>query len=291
MIKNVISLIRVRQWYKNLLILLPLFFSGLLLEVNLFYYVAGFFALSFVSSASYVINDLKDVKEDRNHPEKKFRPLASNKIKKQTAIILASSLLIIGLFSGFLLGLGFFLALVLLFILTQLYIFWLKNIAFLDIILISSNFLIRTLSGAYIAVSSKNLNQSIQISPWLILCIFFLALFLTASKREADLNLLKNKASLHKKSFEVYTKEMCTTIANTSLTLLLATYSIYLVLVHETYFLITLPIALFAILRYLYLTKSNNIISRHPEYFYKDKQFLISVIIFGLLMLVLIYLL
>ena len=88
--KDFLALIRVHQWYKNLVVFLAIFFSGNFFDTNLIYLtIVAFFSLSFVSSAGYIINDLVDLKKDLLNPEKRTRPLASGKVKKPTAIFIS----------------------------------------------------------------------------------------------------------------------------------------------------------------------------------------------------------
>ncbi|MFT4261708.1 MAG: UbiA family prenyltransferase [Candidatus Woesearchaeota archaeon] len=287
MIKQLLKLIRVKQWYKNLLVFLPLFFSGIVFDVNLIPFLLAFFSLSFISSSYYILNDLKDLKQDRIHPEKKKRPLAAGFFSKTFAVSLFFILFFVGFFLAFNLGSFFFFAAGL-FVFTLLYIFYLKKIAFLDIISISINFLIRTIAGAF--VGAKTLSPLIELSPWLIFCVFFLALFLTSSKREADILFLKDKAVKHKKSFKNYSLEITSFICVLSVTMLLTVYSLYIVFVQDLIFIITLPIALFAIIKYYSLLKEGSIITRHPELMYKDKALFISVVLWFFVVLVLLYL-
>jgi 4-hydroxybenzoate polyprenyltransferase len=287
MLKQIIKLIRVKQWYKNLLVFVPLFFAGNLFTTNIAPYILGFIALSFISSSYYIINDLKDIKEDRAHREKKKRPLASKKITKSAAYIIMIILLSIAAIISINIGYGFAILVGTLFVATNTYIFYLKKIAFLDIIMISINFLIRTIAGAYIL--SNTITPTIEISPWLILCVFFLAIFLTASKREADMKFLKENAKKHKETLEKYDIETTNFITSMSITMLITVYSLYIILVKTPLFLITLPITLYAIMRYYYLLKTKNQITRHPENFYKDKGLLISITLWIITTATLIY--
>lgn len=287
MFKDIIKLLRIKQWYKNILVFLPIFFSGALLTTNLTKYILAFIALCLISSSNYIINDIKDIKEDRYHFEKKRRPIASGKISVQKAIIIYLFLLILGMFISINVGFPFTVLVISLMISTNAYIFWLKQIAFLDIIVISINFLIRTISGAY--VESNNFLPKIPLSSWLILSVFFLAIFLTSSKREADIRYLKSDAEKHKQTLKYYNFETIMFITNISVTMLITVYTLYLIFVKNAFYLITLPISLFALIRYVYLLKTNNIITRHPELMYKDKELISSILLWVIIMSILIY--
>ena len=123
-----INLLRVRQWYKNLVVFLAIFFSANILNRDMIVTtVVAFLALCFVSSTGYIINDLHDRKKDALHPEKQKRPLASGAVKIHTAIILAIITLVLGFYLAAVVGPFFLIATWSLFILTLIYTFLLKK--------------------------------------------------------------------------------------------------------------------------------------------------------------------
>mgnify|MGYP000592537404 CR=1 FL=1 len=263
------ELIRVKQWYKNVVVFIPLVFAGKFLDLKaLILTLIGFFALCLVSSSNYIINDLKDIEKDRRHPEKKFRPIASGKVKKWEAIIICSALLAASIFISVKLSISFFLCVVAIFVLTQGYTFYLRNEQFLDIIMIAINFVIRAVSGAFII--------NVRISPWLILCTFFLSLFLSAGKREADIRLLKDKAVFHKRVLKDYNIQITNALMIISTSALILSYALYSFLSIYPMLIYTIPFALYAIFRYLYLVYSGSEIGRHPEKAILDKRLLIG---------------
>ncbi|MBU0457143.1 MAG: UbiA prenyltransferase family protein [Nanoarchaeota archaeon] len=280
--KDHLNLVRVKQWYKNLVVFLPIFFVGHLLIGNELYLTfLGFLSLSLVSSVNYIINDIIDLKADRLHPEKKSRPLATNKISRTWAIILSFLLLIISFTLSWSLGVFFFYSVIGLFILSQLYSFFFKNIIFVDILTIAVLFVIRAVSGAYII--------NVKISPWLILCPFFLSLFLSIGKRHSDLNLLKENAFLTRKVLKDYNSELTSSLMTISTTLLIISYALYSFLSDHQNLIYTLPFALFVIFRYFYLINSKSIIARHPEKIIKDKNMIIGIILWILVTALSIY--
>ncbi|MFA6088468.1 MAG: UbiA prenyltransferase family protein [Candidatus Woesearchaeota archaeon] len=273
-----IQLIRIKQWYKNIVVFLPIFFVGeffsstLLLQVFL-----GFIALSFMSSVNYVINDFLDIKRDKKHPEKKERPLASGRISVFEAIIVAIILFGLSIIISLELGVMFLICVLVLFGLTLLYSIYLKKEAVADVIAIALNFVVRAISGTFII--------NVFISPWLIVCPFFLALFLAVGKREADLRFLKGSALQHKEVLKYYTIEMTSTLMVISTTCLIISYSLYS-FSKTSKLLLTLPFAIYAIFRYYYLIQSGSEIARHPEKMYKD----IRLIICGICLILLFFL-
>jgi 4-hydroxybenzoate polyprenyltransferase len=281
-VKDLISLMRVRQWYKNLLIFLAIFFSSNISNYeHLFITIIGFFALSFVSSANYVINDLIDIKKDQLHPEKKFRPLASGKIKKSVAVILAILLIIISLFIAYNLNVQFLGIVILMFVITQIYTFYLKKIVFADILTIAILFVVRALSGAVLI--------DVQISPWLVLCPFFLSLFLSVGKRHSDILLMKEKSAKTRKVLKDYSQKLTESLMIISTTLLIISYALYSFLSEHQNLLYTLPFALFVIFRYYQLISNGSVIARHPEKVIKDKAIIIGILLWVIITAVMIY--
>jgi len=276
-----LDLIRGRQYYKNLLVFLALIFTGSALNFySVSLAVAGFVALCLISSTNYILNDIFDIKRDRVHPEKKKRPIASGKVSIFWATVLAMIFAVISLVIAFFVSYGFFILVILFFLFTQFYTLYLKNQVFLDIIAIAINFAIRAISGAIIL--------SVVISPWMVVCAFFLSLFLATAKRKGDLVFLGKEAKKHKRVLQFYSVSLLDKMLLIIVTLLIASYSFY------SFFsaypmLVTLPVVFYALLRYLYLVESESAIVRKPELFLKDNGLLISSLIWVFLCIFLIY--
>jgi len=241
----------------------------------------GFFALCFISSANYIINDFVDVKKDRFHPEKRKRPLASGKVGYLGAVFLFLVLFVLAVIISINMHIYFFYSVMALFVMTQLYSFVLKNEIFLDVIVISVNFVIRAVSGTFLVDA--------DISPWLILCTFFLALFLSVGKRKADLVYLKEDSFNHKKVLKYYNNEIVNFLLILSTTLLVISYALYSFLSQYSNLIWTLPVALYVVLRYLYLVNKGSVIGRHPEKVFNDFRMLLGILVWVGLVFVLIY--
>lgn len=279
--KNYIKLLRIQQWYKNLLIYLPLIFGKQLFNVDsLLTVTLGFISLCFISSANYIINDISDLKKDKLHPEKSKRPLASGKITIKEAIFFALLSLILSLIIAINLPFYFLLSVASMFILTQLYSLYLKNILFIDVILIAINFVIRTISGFFII--------NIMFSPWLIICPFFLSLFLSIGKRESEARFIK-KAYNHRTVLKHYTHELTHTLMIVSVVSLIITYTLFTFLSQYPLLILTLPIVVYAIFRYFSFIYTGSIIARHPEKIIKDKPMAISLLIWLISVLFIVY--
>ncbi len=288
MIRDWMRLLRIRQWYKNLIIFLPLVFGETLFQAAAVERtVLGFLALCLVSSANYVINDIADREKDRRNPEKAGRPLASGAIRPGAAGVMATVLVICSVLLALSLS-GAFLAFVLgLFLLTQLYTFWLKDEPFADILAIATNFVLRTVSGAF--VIAIGFDPYVHISAWLLLCPFFLALFLASAKREAEYALLKEKAKDHRATLGKYAKETTRSLLLVSTTLLIASYALYTFYSPYPGLWLTLPFVLYAVFRFAAAAEEGSSLARHPEEAMLDARFLAAGAITGLIVLLAIY--
>ena len=186
--KDIIHLIRPKDWAKNLFLFVPLFFAGRLFEMEtikeLFY---GFLCFCAIASAVYIINDYRDIEFDKLHPEKSSRPLASGKISKPKAVILAILLIIAGFTGAWFIRDKFMFVLALYFLLNLAYSFGLKNLPIVDIVIIAIGFVLRIKAGAVIA--------KVGLTEWLTIMVFFLSLFMALAKRRDDV-ILKNQSGM-----------------------------------------------------------------------------------------------
>lgn len=192
--------LRVYQWTKNAFIFLPLFFSGDLFNSQQYTpLILSFFAFSFVASALYILNDYRDLEDDKLHFEKSKRPLASGEIKISTALILMSVLAVSGLLIAFITNKNFFLILSGYMLMNILYSFMLKHIAIVDVTIIAIGFLMRIFSGGVIT--------GIEISKWLVLITFLLSLFLAFAKRRDDVLIYNREGQKMRKVIDGYNIE------------------------------------------------------------------------------------
>ena len=186
--RDIIHLIRPKDWAKNLFLFVPLFFAGRLFEMEtikeLFY---GFLCFCAIASAVYIINDYRDIEFDKLHPEKSSRPLASGKISKPKAVILAILLIIAGFTGAWFIRDKFMFVLALYFLLNLAYSFGLKNLPIVDIVIIAIGFVLRIKAGAVIA--------KVGLTEWLTIMVFLLALFMALAKRRDDV-ILKNQSGM-----------------------------------------------------------------------------------------------
>ena len=198
--KHLIKLIRLKHWVKNLFVFIPAFFAGVLFDQhNLILLIGGFFSFSFVASSIYIINDYRDIEVDRNHPEKKNRPLASGAVGVPLAFIVWGFLLVIGIGIAYLIDPVdyHFLYIILIYLVINTgYSLGLKNISILDIMMVASGFLLRTLAGGVIV--------DVALSNWLLIMVFLGALFIALAKRLDDLLISEASGNISRKSVKNY---------------------------------------------------------------------------------------
>ena len=177
--RSILALARPEHWVKNLFLFLPAFFAARLSEgevlLNAF---LGFVAFSLTASAVYVLNDLIDAPQDRNHPDKCRRPIASGAISQQQGIYIGTVLLITGLLLSYFLRPEMLIYCVLYFAVNVAYSLSLKHFAIIDVTLIGLGFLLRVLAGGAVT--------GVPVSHWLIVLTFLLALILGFAKRRGE---------------------------------------------------------------------------------------------------------
>jgi len=193
----VVRALRAYQWPKNLFVLAALIFAQQLhLPAQVCRGIVAFAVFCAASSAMYLFNDMIDIDNDRAHPEKRHRPLASGAMTFGTAIALAGMLTLGALVVAWLLS-GQFLAITLLYIvLTVLYTLVLKNLVIIDVLAVAAGFVVRAMAGA--------IALSVTFSNWLVVCTLFLALFLALSKRRHEVGLLQDDKAAHRAVLEHY---------------------------------------------------------------------------------------
>lgn len=218
--KQLVKLLRVKHWIKNTFLFIPSFFAGELFNPEeLSKLLFGFFAFSLTASSIYVINDYKDIEVDKNHPVKKYRPLASGEVSRKMGIFLFVTLFLIGLSLGYITDFSFFLILLAYFILNLFYSFGLKSISILDIFIVSIGFVLRVKGGGKIV--------DVYVTEWLTIMIFLLSLFMALAKRRDDI-LIKIQSGMDmRKSVKSYNLEFVTSTLSMISGIIIVAYLIY----------------------------------------------------------------
>ncbi|MBK7939947.1 MAG: UbiA prenyltransferase family protein [Lewinellaceae bacterium] len=194
--RSILSLVRPEHWVKNLFLFIPAFFAARLSEPAVLTRTAlGFVAFSLIASAVYVLNDLVDASHDRNHPDKRNRPVASGAISLRQGVFILIALLFCSTALAASLGRGILIFSLLYFTVNIFYSFSLKHIAIIDISLIGVGFLLRVFAGGAVA--------GVEVSQWLIVLTFLLAMILGLAKRRGEY-LVETKGHTFRKALEGY---------------------------------------------------------------------------------------
>lgn len=244
--KNYLLLLRPHQWLKNLILFFPVFLDGSLFQAGrLGLGVVPFAAFSLASSATYIVNDLRDREQDRHHPKKCQRPLASGAIKVKAAVVVALLAMAGAVFLTLLQPVLFAVWLLAYLLLTSAYSFGLKNQPILDIFCIASGFVFRLFAGGAVF--------NISVSNWLFLTVLLLALFLSCGKRLAEKNLLGNQSIDHRRALEEYPPGVLEGFMFMSGAAVLVTYTLYVISRHQLIY--SVPLCCFGLFRYILLVK------------------------------------
>ena len=288
MLKGLIKTMRLRQWTKNGFIFFGLIFDKQLFAPGPFFRtLEGFFLFCLISSAVYLFNDIADVEADRNHPEKKFRPIASGKLPVSVATTVALLLTVVALPLGYLLSPMFALILTAYLVINLLYSRWLKHVPILDVLIISSGFVLRVAAGVALITVER-------FSPWLYMITILFSLYIGLGKRRAELNLLAQGASSHRKVFDGYTIPLLDQYITIVSGMTIVAYSLYTFsapnLPENHAMMLTIPFVVYGIFRYLQLIQMGHAAGAPDEVALKDRPLQITVLLWGLAVIAVFYL-
>ena len=280
--------LRPRQWTKNLAVFAPLLFAKAVFVPNLAAReLLAFVAFCFLSSGTYVFNDWIDREEDRKHPQKALRPIASREIRARTVLLLIVICWAAGLDLGLMLGWRF-VALGAAYLAVQIaYTLVLKHQVILDVLAIGAGFVLRVLAGA-VAIN-------VPVSGWLFLCALLLALFLGLAKRRQELVSLQDGASEHRPSLGEYSLPLLDQMLATVAGMCILAYGLYTVApdtvakVGSDRLKWTLPFVLYGILRYLYLVHRRDVTGSPERVLLSDVPTIVNLVLYAAAALVALY--
>ncbi|MFB0828898.1 decaprenyl-phosphate phosphoribosyltransferase [Brevibacillus laterosporus] len=266
--------LRPHQWTKNLLVFAALLFSLHKVSIHLLgKSLIAFFLFCMVSGCVYIINDFADIKNDRKHPEKRYRPMASGALNPFLGLAFGCGLLIASLFSAFHFDLWFGSVLLFYFLINVAYSFTLKHVVILDVMIISAGFVLRAIGGS--------LMIGTPFTPWFLLCTMLLSLFLAISKRRHELYLLQEEKGSHRKVLENYSIELLNQLNTIVTSATIISYSLFTFTSGRTIQLMwTIPFVIFGIFRYLYLIMMGNKGGTPEKVLVEDKPILITVLLY-----------
>lgn len=299
-LKVIFKAARPNQWIKNLIIFTTIIFSGKLFELDLFLKTTiGFFIFCLLSSVSYILNDIIDYPFDKKHPFKKFRPVASGHLNIPNATFIVFILSLASLVISLIFSVSFFIIALIFLLLHFFYSLYFKKHAVLDIFTISFSFMLRAFAGQVIT------GYHIQI--WLLLTIFFVSLFMATVKRHAELvsHGINTRSSLY-----FYKEHLLNFLTTTFATSTIIAYSLYTFLekppLSQTqfsyfftpifpdfevrkWFMITIPLVVYGISRYAQLLYEREQGERPEAIITQDKPLVATIILWGVIVVSLIY--
>ncbi|MFC1553191.1 decaprenyl-phosphate phosphoribosyltransferase [candidate division KSB1 bacterium] len=283
-----VKILRPNQWTKNILLFAGLVFSKnfLILDYSLTS-LFGFTIFCMLSSGGYIINDLLDLDFDRKHPKKSARPLAKGEIKPVSALIYALVLISAGLAAAFFKSNSFGLISLFYVILSLSYSIKLKHIVILDVLIISTGFVIRAIAGTIII--------NVEISNWLLVCTIFLSLFLALCKRLNELHRSVNGEGITRKNLKDYSPDLLFQLIGISASCALIGYTLYTVdsLTIEKFgtrnLIFTIPFVIYGIFRYLYLIRKTDLVESPELVLLKDRHTLINIFLYFITIIIIIY--
>jgi len=275
-----IEAMRPRQWTKNVFVFAGIVFAKKLTDLpSLALSVAAFCLFCILSSGVYLINDLLDAEQDRQHPTKRNRPIASGRLPTSLATAAALVLAAVAIGLSFVLNAAFGAVAISYFTLNLLYTFSLKHVVILDVLSIAVFFVLRAVAGAEAI--------SVPISHWLLICTVLLALFIALSKRRHELVLLEENASSHRASLTEYTPYLLDQMIAVVTASTLMAYILYTVdertvtEIGSDRLLYTVPCVIFGILRYLYLIHQKGEGGDPDRIIISDRPFLINLLVWA----------
>ncbi|MEA3349757.1 MAG: decaprenyl-phosphate phosphoribosyltransferase [Chloroflexota bacterium] len=287
MLKAILETMRPKQWAKNVFLFVALVFDRKLTNLPaLLNIVAGFFIFSLFASVVYLINDIADVESDRQHPKKRYRPIAAAQLPIPVARAAAGIILAIALPTAYLLSPGFVIIAIIYLLLNLAYSKWLKHIVILDIIILASFYVIRVAAGVALINPQR-------FSPWLYIFTTFLALLIGAGKRRAELAQLTQKANSSRRVLEGYTLNFLDQLATLAAGMTIITYSLYTFsapnMPANHVMMLTIPFIIYSIFRYQYLIQVKNSGGAPEELILSDRPLQFAITLYGLVVLLIFY--
>ncbi|MCM8749191.1 decaprenyl-phosphate phosphoribosyltransferase [Thermomicrobiaceae bacterium CFH 74404] len=278
--------LRPRQWIKNAVVFAPLVFGGLLTDWHaLLRATVAMLAFCAAGSALYLFNDWHDAEADRQHPLKRYRPIAAGRIGASTVRLSIGILLVVAVVSSVLIGPKLLAVLGAYVMLIGLYTLVLKHLVLIDVLAIAGGFVLRAVAGA-VAVQ-------VPLSPWLYVCTVLLALFLGFAKRRHEMVLLEQQAANHRRNLDDYTVPLLDALLTVTAAATLMAYSLYTFsapnLPDNHAMMMTIPFVIYGMFRYLYLVYRREQGGVPEQVLLTDLPLLTAIGLWGLTAIILLY--
>lgn len=278
-----IQQIRPKQWSKNVLVFAALIFSiDQIQEISWELTVAAFFLFCFVSGSVYILNDFKDREADSHHEEKRHRPMASGQLNPGLALGFGAVLLVGSCLTAFYMKPLFMLLLLLYAALNVAYSFKLKHMVILDVMSLSAGFVIRALAGGVVI--------GVSFTPWFLLCVFLLSLYLAIGKRRHEYLLLQHQKGAHRRVLDSYSEALLDQLSMIVAAMCIMSYSMFTFMSgHSMYLMWTIPLVIYGIFRYMYLVHVCGKGGKPDAVLFEDKGILLCALAFALSVVCILY--
>ena len=272
--------LRPKQRTKNLLVFAALVFSIKQVSLTMVAQAAICFALfCAISGCVYILNDFMDIEADRQHPVKRYRPMASGALNPYFAITAGCVILVASLVVSYVLNPLLCLVLAVYFILNVAYSIRLKHVVIIDILIIASGFVLRALAGGLVI--------QVPFTPWFLLCTLLLSLFLAINKRRHELVLLQNNKGSHRKVLESYSPALLDQLSTIVTSATIVTYAIFTFNAGKRIYLMwTIPFVIYGIFRYLYLVHMEDKGGEPDKVLLEDQHILITVLLYAITVII-----
>ena len=289
---GLLGTMRPKQWTKNVLFVFPaIIFDGQVTQLEpLGRVVIACILLILMSGTVYIINDLVDIEKDKQHPKKKNRPLPSGQLPVRLAQFAAVIIPLLTLIAAFFFDSGLFIVLIVYLLIQIAYSFWLKHMVLLDVLTVTSGFVLRVLAGV-VVIDVEN------FSPWLYACSALLALFLAVGKRRQELVTLGEQALQTRPIFKHYNLALIDDMLRLVTTSTFLTYLLYTIEADIGTFqdiqlaLISVPFVLYGLFRYLYVIHVQGEGGAPDEVLLTDRPLQLAIVGWGVTFLMLLYVL
>ena len=267
---------RPKQWTKNGVVFIAVIFAHRLTHPrDVLLGILGVIIFCLVSGSVYLVNDLVDLENDRQHPFKRFRPLPSGQLRPRTAAVAAATIGLGALLVSAAVAPLFALAVAAYIALNLVYSFYLKNVVLVDLFGIAGGFMLRAAGGAWII--------GVDISAWLYLCTLLGALFIGLGKRRHELLVLEGTAVSHRKILSEYTTEFLEELISIVSSALLVSYALYTYFAYRNHAMMaTIPFAVYGIFRYLFLVHLRNDGGAPEEILLRDRPLVADIVAWAL---------
>jgi 4-hydroxybenzoate polyprenyltransferase len=279
---------RPKQWTKNLVVFVAVVFSQNLFTAHkIALSLAAFGVLCLLTGAGYILNDIMDLEKDRQHPDKRRRPIASGLLPVRVGWVLSLTAAAGSLVGAFLIGTRFGLTACAYLVLQVSYCLILKHIVIVDVFSIAAGFFLRVLGGAEAI--------SVPVSSWLLVCTFFMSLFLALAKRRHEIVLLEDGAEGHRRVLQKYDVLLVDQMMSVVTASTVVAYSVYTLAPDTvqrfgtTNLKYTIPFVLYGIYRYLYLVYRKNQGGSPESTLLQDVPMILNILLYGITVLAILY--